>query len=128
MRHSVRDATLTIAGLGWWIAMLIQWFGPDDGPVHTIGLVFGVLCITALVVWLVGWIVARVHRDPTALIDARVVLGLGAFAALGAGALIGWLTGSGATGWAVAGVGFAGALYAYVRVAQAAGRRNADGV
>lgn len=106
--------------------MLISWFGPDDGPVRAIGLTAAVAGLAAAGVWLVGWLRARRLSDPTAQVDARVVLGAGLLIALGTGALAERLTTSDAVGYVVFGVVLAGALVAYIRTAQAAWRRDRD--
>lgn len=126
MAPTTRDAVLSAAGLCWGVAMLISWFGPDDGPVRAIGLTAAVAGLAAAGVWLVGWLRARRLSDPTAQVDARVVLGAGLLIALGTGALAERLTTSDAVGYVVFGVVLAGALVAYIRTAQAAWRRDRD--
>ena len=86
MSEATRDGMKTALLFVWGLALVIGWITPDDDLWVAVRALLAGLWTVLLVAFVVGWSRARRAGDPTAQLDARLVLALGAIVALGAGA------------------------------------------
>ncbi len=116
-RLSARDGFFAI----WGFSFAVDWLAPDDGAIWVaVRVLVAVAWIGCGLAWLGGWALARRHGDPTAQIDARVVLAFGAIAAGAIGLSVQTLTDSERAATAVFMVGVVLAVAGYLYVATTA--------
>ncbi len=105
----------------WPVAILLNWVAPaDSGFWDAVRMALGAIWVGASIVFVVGWTRARRAGDPTAQVDARVVLALGALVAAGIAVLAEDRSGSTGIGTVVLVILLVPALAAYAHVATTA--------
>jgi hypothetical protein len=99
------------------VALLYSWLAPEGGGWRIGAAVIGAPLIGALLAFGVVWLRDHRRRDPSAVLDARFVLAVGAVPAFLAALLVEQATGSTSTATIVCVVLLIPALGAYVYVA-----------
>lgn len=125
MSKATRDGMKTALLFVWGLALVIGWITPDDDLWVAVRALLAGLWTVLLVAFVVGWSRARRTGDPTAQLDARLVLAIGAIVALGAGAgvVVEDMFNSTTTATIVVMILLLPALGAYLYVAARAGQR-----
>lgn len=120
MPRSARESTIVVFLFCWASAMFLSWMAPDAGRWGAAQWTFYAASAVTLAVFVVGLVVARRRRDPTARIDARAVFGIGLVVSGGVALLAEGLTAS----WQLPTLVFLGGIalsaQAYLRVAERA--------
>lgn len=120
MPRTARESTIVVFLFCWATAMFLSWMAPDAGRWGAAQWTFYAASGVAVIVFVVGLLLARRRRDPTARLDARAVFGIGLMISGGVALVAEGLTAS----WQMPTLVFAGGValsaQAYLRVAERA--------